>query len=394
MAKNVTQSAASVFLSAFADETQSQQRTVPVDQIVLHQNNTAAKNDTSEEIRELADSIEANGLIHPLAVNCIGDNQYRLISGERRYRAVTEHLDWTEVPCTVYHDLSPAMEQLILVNANLQTREYTAADKLELYIQADAALRELKASGKYKGGIQRGVAAMLNVSEQQVGKYKAIVAAYPSEQLTTIKSIDAAATAVRQEKAKTESYFQFLEGETLLEILDMIYGIPATVQYYQSQMPTPKEAAQHLKSSHRGGCTRLKDGTWFNYDCSSKGIRIGMDGGEITVKYSEADLAIRDAISRGLWSASPADPSTPETEAVSVPLDNIQLPYVADFTTLAPISNAVHSLRMAVTPEGRCFQKEKDVQRILNIIQSISEEIKELQADIMIHSTAAKEDRR
>ena len=226
MAKNINQSAAAVFLSAFGDETKSQHQVVPVEQIALHYDNTAAKNDTPESIRQLADSIEANGLIHPLAVNQIADGQYRLLSGERRYRAITECLQWETVPCTVYNNLSPAMEQLILVSANLQARDYSAADKLELYVQAEAALREMKSSGKYRGGIQRGVAALLNVSEQQVGKYKAIVAGYTPDELPTIKNIDAAAKAVRQPKApvppveevpepaKTESHFQFLGTST------------------------------------------------------------------------------------------------------------------------------------------------------------------------------------
>ena len=223
MAKNINQSAAAVFLSAFGDETKSQHQVIPVEQITLHYDNTAAKNDTPESIQQLADSIEANGLIHPLAVNQIAEGQYRLLSGERRYRAITECLQWETVPCTVYNNLSTAMEQLILVSANLQARDYSAADKLELYVQAEAALREMKSSGKYRGGIQRGVAALLNVSEQQVGKYKAIVAGYTPDELPAIKNIDAAAKAVRQPKAqapepmpepepaKTESHFQFFK---------------------------------------------------------------------------------------------------------------------------------------------------------------------------------------
>ena len=223
MAKNINQSAAAVFLSAFGDETKSQHQVIPVEQITLHYDNTAAKNDTPESIQQLADSIEANGLIHPLAVNQIAEGQYRLLSGERRDRAITECLQWETVPCTVYNNLSTAMEQLILVSANLQARDYSAADKLELYVQAEAALREMKSSGKYRGGIQRGVAALLNVSEQQVGKYKAIVAGYTPDELPAIKNIDAAAKAVRQPKAqapepmpkpepaKTESHFQFFK---------------------------------------------------------------------------------------------------------------------------------------------------------------------------------------
>lgn len=212
MAKNITQSAAAAFISVFAEETQNQQRMVPANQIVLHTNNIAAEHDTPESIRELADSIEANGLIHPLAVNQIGNNQYRLISGERRYRAITQHLNWLDIPCTVYHNLSSAMEQLILVSANLEAREYSAADKLKLYVQAESALRDMKASGQYKGGIQRGVAALLNVSERQIGKYKAIVSEYSAEEMLAIKNIDEAAKKAKQKKNGSD--FRFLQPST------------------------------------------------------------------------------------------------------------------------------------------------------------------------------------
>lgn len=40
-----------------------------------------------ESLRELADSIKAQGLIQPIVVRKVGDNQYEIIAGERRWRA-------------------------------------------------------------------------------------------------------------------------------------------------------------------------------------------------------------------------------------------------------------------------------------------------------------------
>jgi ParB family chromosome partitioning protein len=40
-----------------------------------------------ERLRELADSITANGLIHPITVRRVGEDQYMVIAGERRFRA-------------------------------------------------------------------------------------------------------------------------------------------------------------------------------------------------------------------------------------------------------------------------------------------------------------------
>src|ERR1022692_1963426 len=38
-------------------------------------------------LQELADSIAANGLIHPITVKRTGDDHYMVIAGERRFRA-------------------------------------------------------------------------------------------------------------------------------------------------------------------------------------------------------------------------------------------------------------------------------------------------------------------
>ncbi len=50
------------------------------------------------DLRDLARSIEAKGVLEPLLVRPIGDGRYRIIAGERRFRAAME-AGLTEVPC-------------------------------------------------------------------------------------------------------------------------------------------------------------------------------------------------------------------------------------------------------------------------------------------------------
>ncbi|MEE3420450.1 MAG: ParB N-terminal domain-containing protein [Lachnospiraceae bacterium] len=52
-----------------------------------------------EQIDELAASIEKVGLLEPLIVYEKKDGTYELISGHRRYRAMTQVLGWKTVPC-------------------------------------------------------------------------------------------------------------------------------------------------------------------------------------------------------------------------------------------------------------------------------------------------------
>ena len=65
---------------------------IPVDYIRLADRNIYNEGDSSETIKELADNIEACGLLHPITVNKIASDNYQIISGERRFRAVTEYL--------------------------------------------------------------------------------------------------------------------------------------------------------------------------------------------------------------------------------------------------------------------------------------------------------------
>ena len=147
---------------------------VPVDFIVLANKNIYNESDNDESIKELADNIETCGLLHPITVNKIGTEKYQIISGERRFRAITEYLHWKSVPCMVFEGLSDEAAQLKLCMANLAVREYTTSQKYKFYLEVKALLEKMKASGEYKGGLQKGIAEILNVTKRQVARYSSI----------------------------------------------------------------------------------------------------------------------------------------------------------------------------------------------------------------------------
>ena len=153
---------------------------VPVDFIHLAESNVYNENDTDESIKELADNIEACGLLHPIAVHKISSYNYQIISGERRYRAITEYLHWKSIPCMVFEGLSKDSAQLKLYMANLAVREYTSGQRFKYYIEVKELLGRMAKSGEYTGGLQKGIAEILNVMERQVKRY-AQVAKLPEE---------------------------------------------------------------------------------------------------------------------------------------------------------------------------------------------------------------------
>ena len=224
MAKNVQQSAASAFFSPVTSLDNNIQQ-LSVADITLHPHNTAAAKDTAESVQELADSIRVNGLIHPLAINHIG-GEYRLLSGERRYKAIVTHLHWDTVPCTVYENLTPAEEKLVLVSANLQAREYSAGDKLELYLQALDAVETLKAQGDYTGSTQQALSTLLNVSTRQIRKYSQVVENVGRANVSSVKSIKTETEHIRREKQKAEPGSAFENEE--VDFLYKAYRVLST----------------------------------------------------------------------------------------------------------------------------------------------------------------------
>ena len=175
---------------ATAMETVAHDELVDADLIYFAENNPYAEQDTPEELAALAEDIKVNGLIHPLVVHRENPEHYTLISGEKRYKSIRDYLKWQRIPCRVYSGLSPDRAQLMLHSANLSTREYTTEQKLRFYLDADALLRRMQESGEYSGPLQKGLAALLNVSDRQVRRYKSITEKLTPEQKAEVASGD------------------------------------------------------------------------------------------------------------------------------------------------------------------------------------------------------------
>lgn len=171
---NINDSLNSVKVITKSLDNLSHHENVQTDLIHPAKNNPYALDDTPESILELAEDIRTNGLIAPLAVNKVSEDDYQLISGERRYKAITEHLHWKTIPCMVYDHISPFSAALKLHSANLSVRDYTTEQKLRFYEETNRLLRAMKESGEYLGPIQKGIAELLGVSDRQVRKYKLI----------------------------------------------------------------------------------------------------------------------------------------------------------------------------------------------------------------------------
>jgi ParB family transcriptional regulator, chromosome partitioning protein len=109
-----------------------------------------------ERIEELSQTIEAHGIIQPIVVRSIGENQYELIAGERRWRAV-QKLGWEKIPAIV-KEMDDSQTASVALIENLQREELTAIEEAMAY----AKLLELH------GLTQEGLAQKLGKGQSTI----------------------------------------------------------------------------------------------------------------------------------------------------------------------------------------------------------------------------------
>jgi ParB family chromosome partitioning protein len=109
-----------------------------------------------EKIASLAESIKRNGLLSPIIVKPLDNGQYRIIAGERRYRAC-KLLSMTEIPVTIkdFSDVETAEAALIenLLREDLNPIEEAAG--IEELIKTHGLTQEAlsKIIGRSRSGI-------------------------------------------------------------------------------------------------------------------------------------------------------------------------------------------------------------------------------------------------
>ncbi|WP_419867707.1 ParB N-terminal domain-containing protein [Clostridium perfringens] len=131
------------------------------------------------DVEELAEDIKLNGLNHNLVVRKLDNGKFELISGERRYTALSKlvkegNKTFALVPCKVI-EANDIDAEIILIQANAQTRELTEVEKLKQVQRLKELYKDKKSKGeKVPGKIREIIANDLKLSPTQVGRYEKI----------------------------------------------------------------------------------------------------------------------------------------------------------------------------------------------------------------------------
>lgn len=173
------------------------------------------------QLKELADSIEASGLLQPIVVRPRPGGRYELIAGERRWRAV-QRLGWAKVPAVLKEVDDRALLTLALIE-NLQRDDLSPVDAAHGYqrLMEEFSIPQQEVArlvGKNRSTVSNTLrllrlpAAVLGMVQRRAlseGHARALLALHDAEEITRLA----------QEAIETEWSVRDLEtkvrGETL-----------------------------------------------------------------------------------------------------------------------------------------------------------------------------------
>ena len=86
---------------------------------------------SDDSIKELAETLDKDGLLQPIVVREDGEDHYEIIDGERRYRAA-KSLNWETIPAIVNNMNDDQAASLALIE-NLQREDLNPIDEAKAY---------------------------------------------------------------------------------------------------------------------------------------------------------------------------------------------------------------------------------------------------------------------
>ena len=171
------------------------------------------KDMSPDALEELSSSIKAQGIIQPIVVRSIGDHQFEIIAGERRWRAA-QLAELSEVPCLVKDVADEAAVAIALIE-NIQREDLNA---MEEAIALDRLLTEFElthqevaeAVGKSRttvtnllrlNNLNDEVKTLLEHGDIEMGHARALLSLEGDVQNTTARTVVAKELTVRETEA-------------------------------------------------------------------------------------------------------------------------------------------------------------------------------------------------
>jgi len=103
---------------------------INISEIQVNQNQPR-KNFKKEELQELASSIKSQGILQPIVVRSVENNQYEIIAGERRWRGA-QIAGIHEIPALIKNISDEAVKEIALIE-NIQRENLNSVEEARAY---------------------------------------------------------------------------------------------------------------------------------------------------------------------------------------------------------------------------------------------------------------------
>jgi len=194
------------------NENQSELQNIPIEQ--LQPGKYQPRKDMSPEaLEELANSIRSQGIIQPIVVRPIGEGEFEIIAGERRWRAA-QLAEIDLVPCLI-KDVPDESAVAIALIENIQREDLNAMEEAialeRLLTEFELTHQEVaEAVGKSRttvtnllrlNNLNEDVKTLLEHGDIEMGHARALLALENDQQTTTARTVASKELTVRQTEA-------------------------------------------------------------------------------------------------------------------------------------------------------------------------------------------------
>ncbi|ABK77695.1 transcriptional regulator [Cenarchaeum symbiosum A] len=139
---------------------QSKLRTIPLEKLELWEEANVRKDNTYDNIRDLARNIKKNGLQAPLLVK-EKDRKYFVFSGQRKL-AACRMINMKGIPCFVFKDIKEVRAKILSLSENIYREKMTREDKSNAAASLYKQLKSISAVAKALGVKEKTVRGYLD----------------------------------------------------------------------------------------------------------------------------------------------------------------------------------------------------------------------------------------
>ncbi len=224
----------------------------------------------SKALKELAQSIEENGLIQPITVREFEEG-YEIIAGERRYRACIL-AGFKEVPCYVMSSTEDQAAQMALVE-NIQRENLSAIEEARAFVQimrqASLTQAELaKKIGKTQSTVANKIRLLNLPDEVKEGLLEKKISERHARALLSL-----------EEEERVKAFHTIVERG---------YNVRQTEGYVEEKLG--EKAPKKKKTKTKGFTRNIQIGLNTVNDCISKIKQIGI---HVTSEFEETEDEVK-----------------------------------------------------------------------------------------------------